>query len=79
MDRLELPLSNLMAYDAIAQGNWGADPLLYPELLDWVGAGRITLKPFVERQPLDRINQVFDDAHHGRLLKRAVLVPGDTA
>ena len=79
MDRLELPLSNLMAYDATAQGNWGADPLLYPELLDWVGAGRITLKPFVERQPLDRINQVFDDAHHGRLLRRAVLVPGDAA
>ena len=76
MDRLEIPLSNLMAYDATAQGNWGADPTIYPELLQWVGEGRITVKPFVERRPLERINEVFDDAHHGRLLRRAVLVPG---
>lgn len=75
MDKVELPLSNLMAYDAIAQGNWGCDPTLYPELLDWVGQGRITVRPFVERYPLGQINQVFDDAHRGRLLKRAVMVP----
>ena len=75
MDRVELCLSNLMAYDAVAQGNWGADPLLYPELLSWVAERRITVKPFVERHPLARINEVFDDAHHGRLLRRAVLVP----
>ena len=79
MDRVEIPLSNLMAYDAIAQGNWGADPLLYPELLEWIGQGRITVKPFVERHPLDRINDIFDEARHHRLLKRAVLVPGKEA
>jgi 6-hydroxycyclohex-1-ene-1-carbonyl-CoA dehydrogenase len=76
MDRVEVPLSNLMAYEATARGNWGADPLVYPDLLDWIGAGRLTVKPFVERHPLDRINTVLDDAHHGRLLKRAVMVPG---
>jgi 6-hydroxycyclohex-1-ene-1-carbonyl-CoA dehydrogenase len=75
-DKIEVCLSNLMAYDAVAQGNWGADPLDYPELLRWIGEGRLTVKPYVERHPLDDINQVFDDAHHGRLLKRAVLVPG---
>jgi 6-hydroxycyclohex-1-ene-1-carbonyl-CoA dehydrogenase len=74
-ERIEISLSNLMAYDATAQGNWGADPMLYPELLRWVGEGRIAVKPFVRRQPLERINEVFDDAHHGRLLERAVLVP----
>lgn len=79
MDRVEVPLSNLMAYDAIAQGNWGSDPVLYPELLDWVGQGRITVKPFVERYPLDRINHVFEEAHHGQLLKRAVMVPEGAA
>jgi len=75
MDKVEISLSNLMAFDAVAQGNWGADPLIYPELLEWIGDGRISLKPFVERQPLGEINSVFEQAHHGKLLKRAVLVP----
>ena len=79
MDRIEIPLSNLMAYDAVAQGNWGADPILYPEILEWLGQGRITVKPFVERYPLERINEVFEEAHHGRLVRRAVLVPGTGA
>jgi 6-hydroxycyclohex-1-ene-1-carbonyl-CoA dehydrogenase len=79
MDRVEISLSNLMAYDAIAQGNWGADPMVYPELLQWVAEGRITVKPFVERHALERINEVFDEAHQGRLLRRAVLVPGSSA
>jgi 6-hydroxycyclohex-1-ene-1-carbonyl-CoA dehydrogenase len=75
MDRIEICLSNLMAYDATVRGNWGADPLIYPELLEWIGEGRITVKPYIDRQPLERINEVFEDAHHGRLLKRVVLVP----
>jgi len=76
MDRVEIPLSNLMAFEATARGNWGADPLIYPELLQWIGAGRLTVKPFVERHPLREISAVFEAAHEGRLLKRAVLVPG---
>ena len=75
MDKIEICLSNLMAYDAVAQGNWGADPLDYPDLLQWIGAGRLTVRPYVVRHALSEINQVFDDAHHGRLLKRAVMVP----
>jgi 6-hydroxycyclohex-1-ene-1-carbonyl-CoA dehydrogenase len=74
-DRVELCLSNLMAYDAEARGNWGADPVLYPELLEWIADGRIAVRPFVESHPLERINEVFDEAHHGRLMKRAVLIP----
>lgn len=74
-DRVEICLSNLMAFDAVARGNWGADPLLYPELLGWVADGRIKVKPFVERHPLDRINAIFEAAHQGRLLRRVVLVP----
>jgi 6-hydroxycyclohex-1-ene-1-carbonyl-CoA dehydrogenase len=75
MDRIEVALSHLMAYDAEARGNWGADPLVYPEILQWIGAGRIQLKPFVEQRPLERINEVLVEAHHGRLARRAVMVP----
>lgn len=75
MERVEVCLSNLMAYDATIRGNWGADPLIYPELLQWIGDGHITVKPFIDRQPLERINEVFEEAHRGRLLKRVVLVP----
>ncbi len=75
MDRLEVRLSNLMAFDATAAGNWGCDPLLYAEVLEWVGAGRIQLAPFCEKHPLAEINGVFDAVHHGQLLKRAVMVP----
>jgi 6-hydroxycyclohex-1-ene-1-carbonyl-CoA dehydrogenase len=74
-ERVELCLSNLMAYDAEARGNWGADPLVYPELLEWIADGRIHVKPFVERHPLAAINEVLDAADHGRLAKRAVLTP----
>jgi len=74
-ERVEINLSNLMAFDAVARGNWGADPTLYPELLGWVADGKIALAAFVERHPLESINSVFDDAHHGRLRRRAVLVP----
>jgi 6-hydroxycyclohex-1-ene-1-carbonyl-CoA dehydrogenase len=75
MDRCEVRLSNLMAFDATLHGNWGCDPLLYPEVLSWLAAGRIRVRPYVERHPLAEINAVFDAAHHGRLHKRAVLVP----
>jgi 6-hydroxycyclohex-1-ene-1-carbonyl-CoA dehydrogenase len=75
MDRLEVRLSNLMAFDATMHGNWGCDPMLYPEVLSWIGDGRIQVRPFVEKHALNEINAVFDAAHRGELLKRAVLVP----
>ena len=37
MDKIELRLSNLMAYDARAIGNWGCHPNYYPEVLELVG------------------------------------------
>ncbi|MEK6687409.1 MAG: 6-hydroxycyclohex-1-ene-1-carbonyl-CoA dehydrogenase [Gemmatimonadota bacterium] len=74
-DRVEICLSHLMAYDAVARGNWGADPQIYPELLDWIAAGRLSLKPYIDRRPLGQINAVFEAAHQGQLLRRVVLVP----
>jgi 6-hydroxycyclohex-1-ene-1-carbonyl-CoA dehydrogenase len=75
MDKVEVRLSNLMAYHARALGNWGCPPELYPAALDLVLSGRVKVAPFVERHPLDEINQVFEAVHHGELKRRAVLVP----
>lgn len=75
MDRVEVRLSNLMAFDATMAGNWGCDPVLYPEVLSWIAEGRIQVKPFVEKHPLADIATVLEQAHAGKLLKRAVVVP----
>jgi len=75
MDKVEVRLSNLMAFHARALGNWGCPPELYPAALDLVLSGRVKVAPFVERHPLDQINQVFEAVHHGDLKRRAVLVP----
>lgn len=76
MDRVELRLSNLMAFDARALGNWGCPPEHYPAALDLVLEGRVQVKPFVEQRPLDTINEVFEAVHHRRIARRVVLVPG---
>jgi 6-hydroxycyclohex-1-ene-1-carbonyl-CoA dehydrogenase len=75
MDKVEIRLSNLMAYHARALGNWGCPPELYPAALDMVLSGRVKVAPFVEKHPLDEINQIFEAVHHGELKRRAVLVP----
>lgn len=75
MDKVELRLSNLMAFHARALGNWGCLTELYPAALDLVLDGKIALAPFVERHPLGEINEVFAAAHGHKLTKRAILVP----
>jgi 6-hydroxycyclohex-1-ene-1-carbonyl-CoA dehydrogenase len=75
MDKVEVRLSNLMAFDARAIGNWGCPPELYPAALDLVLAGRVQVKPFVETHPLADINRVFEAVHHRDIKRRAVLVP----
>ncbi|MFZ2948515.1 MAG: zinc-binding dehydrogenase, partial [Desulfuromonadaceae bacterium] len=76
MDKIELRLSNLMAFHARALGNWGCLTELYPAALDLVLDKKIALTPFIEKHPLDRINEVFADAHAHKLTRRAILAPG---
>ncbi|RMF10657.1 MAG: 6-hydroxycyclohex-1-ene-1-carbonyl-CoA dehydrogenase [Candidatus Neomarinimicrobiota bacterium] len=75
LDKVEVRLSNLMAFDATVVGTWGCKPELYPEVLQWVDEGRIKIKPFIELVPLSEINTVFQSALQGSHLKRPVLVP----
>ena len=64
-----------MALDATVQGNWACLPELYPAVLDLVLAGRVALRPFVERRPLGSINEVFAALHARSQPRRIVLVP----
>ncbi len=73
--KLELRLSNLMAFDAVAQGNWGCLPEHYPAIVDLVLRGAIVLEPFVERRSLRSIAETFADLHAHRVTRRVVLVP----
>ena len=75
MDKVELRLSNLMAFDARAIGNWGCPPESYPAALDLVLEGKVQIKPFVEAHSLDDINRVLAAVHSKEIKKRAVLVP----
>ncbi len=75
MDKVELRLSNLMAFHARALGNWGCTPDLYPAALDLVLDGKVALAPFVEKRPLAEVNQVLHDVHARKIARRAVLVP----
>lgn len=73
--KVELRLSNVMAFDATVQGNWGCLPEHYPEALDLVLQGKVALGPFTEQRPLASINQCFADVHERRAGRRIVLCP----
>ena len=75
MDKVEVRLSNLMAFHARALGNWGCLPEHYPGALDLVLDGKVQLKPFIDQKPLSAINTVFADVHHQKMKRRAILVP----
>jgi len=73
--QVEIRLSNLMAFDAVAMGNWGCLPEHYPAVVDLALHGRIALDPFITRRPMSEINDVFEQLHHGSSRGRIVLIP----
>ncbi len=75
LGKLELRLSNLMAFHARAQGNWGCLPEHYPAALELVLGGGVAMAPFVEHHPLAAVNEVLEAAHAHRLKRRAILIP----
>ena len=74
-EKVTLRLSNLMVFDATAQGNWGCLPEHYPAVLDLVLSGQVAIEPFIVRMPLSHIDEVFHDLHARKIKRRVVLVP----
>jgi 6-hydroxycyclohex-1-ene-1-carbonyl-CoA dehydrogenase len=73
--KVEVRLSNLMAFDATVRGNWGCLPEHYPAALDLVLSGKVVLEPFIEHRPLSTINKTFEDLRDHRVSRRVILIP----
>ncbi len=74
--KVELRLSNLMAFDATARGNWGCPPEQYPAALDLVLDGKVVLDPYVERHCLDEAPALLEAVARHEIRKRIILIPG---
>jgi 6-hydroxycyclohex-1-ene-1-carbonyl-CoA dehydrogenase len=73
---VELRLSNLMAFDATARGNWGCPPDQYPGALEMVLSGKVALDPYVELHALDEAPAVLDAVAKHAVRRRVILQPG---
>jgi 6-hydroxycyclohex-1-ene-1-carbonyl-CoA dehydrogenase len=75
MEKLDLRLSNLMAYHAQAFGNWGCLPEYYPAALNMVLEGKVWMKPFIRQFPLSQINEILTASHAHEIEQRPIMVP----
>lgn len=75
MDKVEVRLSNLMAYDAKLIGTWGCRAELYPEVLDLIASGKLKISQFVQTFPMSKINEVFKNTLEHKYTKRSILIP----
>ena len=74
--KVEIRLSNLMAFDATARGNWGSAPERYPEALEMVLNGDVVLGPFIDIASLDEAPEVLQAVAGHKTRRRMILVPG---
>jgi 6-hydroxycyclohex-1-ene-1-carbonyl-CoA dehydrogenase len=74
---VEVRLSNLMAFDATAQGNWGCPPEQYPAALALVVKGKVALGPYMEEHSLEEAPDVLEAVHKHAIRRRAVLTTSD--
>jgi 6-hydroxycyclohex-1-ene-1-carbonyl-CoA dehydrogenase len=72
---IELRLSNLMAFDATARGNWGCPPDQYPAALRLVLEGKLALAPFIELHALEEAPAILDAVARHALRRRVILQP----
>lgn len=76
---VELRLSNLMAFDATARGNWGCPPDQYPAALQLVLDGRIALAPYVEMHALEEAPGILEAVAKHAMRRRVILQPNHRA
>jgi 6-hydroxycyclohex-1-ene-1-carbonyl-CoA dehydrogenase len=74
-EKVELRLSNLMAFDATAQGNWGCPPERYPGALQLVLDKAVVLGPYIEKHSLEHTPAVFEAVANHSVKQRVVLTP----
>lgn len=77
--KIELRLSNAMAFDATIQGTWGCKPELYPDALKLVADRKVTLKPFIETHPMSRAPALVQEVADHQIARRAILIPDWTS
>jgi len=75
LDKLEVRLSNLMAFDSRLIGTWGCKPELYADVINLTAEGKLKLKPYTQTFPMSKINDIFQDTLEHKFLKRSVLTP----
>jgi 6-hydroxycyclohex-1-ene-1-carbonyl-CoA dehydrogenase len=75
MDKPEVRLSNLMAFDAKVIGTWGCKPELYPAVIDLIATDKLKIGDFIELFPMSQINEVFKNTLEHKYKKRSILVP----
>lgn len=75
MEKPNVRLSNLMAFDAKLIGTWGCKPELYNDVIDFIDQGKLKIGDFIETFPMSEINQVFNNTLNQKYNKRSVLVP----
>ncbi len=75
MSKVEYSMSRLMAFDAEIIGTWGCLPEYYPQVLEMVITGKISIGPFVETRPMSTIRKAFEEAHRKPPERRIILVP----
>ncbi len=74
-EKIELRLSNLMAFDATARGNWGCPPERYPGALQMVLDKAVVLGPYIEKHSLEHTPAVFAAVANHSVKQRVVLTP----
>lgn len=76
MDKVNVRLSNIMAFDADVFGNWGCRPIYYADVIRDVLNKKINVLDNIQQFPLSEMNSVIKEGLEHRLTKRAILVPG---
>ena len=74
-NKVELRLSNLMAFDATLHGTWGCPPEVYPGVLRLIEEGKVKLDPFIAYGPMSKVNDYLSAMAEHKLEHRMVMDP----